>query len=576
MESFLRSILKRYFEGYVEGLDRTIDCSRFPVNIQGLKIKEQRFRQELDGSAFEFIEGTIGCVQLNMSWAGSLEVLVSDVRMNFNFYPVTAMKNMLMCSAEEAQEEKSDGEQQSSADQEDDEENLVPMDVLQQLNAATMPPQPPPPPFKSPRFCMLHGSSDKRDKGDLHSYECEGCRTVLQTTYVQSRFCPFCSNKENRCLCCGAPATSKDEGERRNDADAVAVQAAAAVHPSSLRNDADAVAVQAAAAVHPSSLRNNADAVAVQAAAAVHPSSLGNNADAVAVHRTTALHPSSLPAYRQAPSAGRPGLVPIAGPSQARCAAAPVFCPKHGSSELRPKGVPQEHVCQSCSARLHSSYTKLALCPPCSARSGRCLICCDAEASGRELPQQPPFLGNRVLQEACPDDAARVQREERLSAYLQKDASRTRISPAASAASLWNELHQTTDDWNHEGWLPPPPPIVQQPPPPLTVPHLQQQAIVNGSDDPQLKLQARRKAGGDHQQVPSECSGIDVELDQRPPSPPRPIEPRQAGGDGCVGPRDIQEGAAPQEVSLPSPRQHERQWTSRPPSPPRKHRAYRV
>eukprot|EP00931_Biecheleriopsis_adriatica_P120573 TRINITY_DN9569_c0_g1_i1.p1 TRINITY_DN9569_c0_g1~~TRINITY_DN9569_c0_g1_i1.p1 ORF type:complete len:446 (+),score=106.14 TRINITY_DN9569_c0_g1_i1:67-1404(+) len=195
--------LEHYFEEWVEGLHR-LDCSEFPLTLRNLKIKEQKIKEEMDDDgAFEFAGGTIGSVRMNMSWSGEVEVVADQVRLNFSFHPMKWMRKKWY--PEEAE------------DAEEDDENQVPLDVQKKLSqvppgagnasqqaglaaaaaaAAAVP----------PRFCHLHDSSDKRTKGEPHSFECGSCGQTVKTNYVESALCPACSDREKRCMCCGGPA----------------------------------------------------------------------------------------------------------------------------------------------------------------------------------------------------------------------------------------------------------------------------------------------------------------------------------------------------------------------------------
>jgi len=318
----VRYILKSYFDDFVEGLDRNIDCSELPVNIRNLKIKHHRIKEEMEDSAFEFTDGTIGRVQLQMSWRGHLEVLADNIVLNFSFYPMKAMKKALLPEAWRKEEDEEDEKE----DKEDDAENQVPLDIQRRLAAHPpaqqgprgSPPQQPPPMPVPPRFCVAHGTSEKRPKAEPRTFECETCRVQLQTNYAEAKLCPPCSEKNGRCMCCGAPAPAPAPG---------------AIPP-----------------VDPASGQPGA-------------------------------------AAREA----TPVQGPLGGPAMLQ--QQPVFCARHGKSEFRPKVEPQERECRSCQAKLQTNYADFAVCPGCSRRDGRCMICgapADAELPASTPPAAPP------------------------------------------------------------------------------------------------------------------------------------------------------------------------------------------
>jgi len=53
----------------------------------------------------------------------------------------------------------------------------------------------------------------------------------------------------------------------------------------------------------------------------------------------------------------------------------PQWCPKHDTSEKRTKREPHETKCSSCGITYTTSYDPAILCPPCSGKQKRCLIC---------------------------------------------------------------------------------------------------------------------------------------------------------------------------------------------------------
>lgn len=209
MESVARYILKSYFDEYVTGLDSNIDCSKLPITLRNLKLKGKRIQEDMDEngeSPFEFSDGQIGVVQLAVSWRGVIQINLSDIILNLRFSPFKAIK-------------KAFGPAEEKEDNEDDLINQVPMDIQEKL--AAMAPQnrypqnalqpstcPPPVQLPQARFCADHNSTEKRKKGDRRPFTCQSCNNRLETTYVDCKLCPVCADKENRCVCCGAPAVA--------------------------------------------------------------------------------------------------------------------------------------------------------------------------------------------------------------------------------------------------------------------------------------------------------------------------------------------------------------------------------
>jgi len=58
----------------------------------------------------------------------------------------------------------------------------------------------------APKYCAKHDRTEKRKKTKPYNEPCVQCQAVIQTNYVQFKLCPACSEKDHRCMCCGAAA----------------------------------------------------------------------------------------------------------------------------------------------------------------------------------------------------------------------------------------------------------------------------------------------------------------------------------------------------------------------------------
>jgi len=76
-------------------------------------------------------------------------------------------------------------------------------------------PSPPPPAQQSgksqrthgaPKYCANHDQTAKRKKTAPQNLPCSTCQLVIQTNYVEFKLCPTCSERNHRCMCCGAAA----------------------------------------------------------------------------------------------------------------------------------------------------------------------------------------------------------------------------------------------------------------------------------------------------------------------------------------------------------------------------------
>jgi hypothetical protein len=189
MEAALRKVLHETFGEYAQGLEN-VDCSRMPLVLNNLKLKEKVINEAMEDSPFDFKDGLIGQVQVSAGWMGGIEVKATGIALNLAFNPMKAMRNAM------------------KPEEPDYEEEYCPPQVPQ-APAAPVP----------PRFCPNHDSSEKRSKGEPREQECKNCHIRLQTSYTDFSLCPPCSERQRRCMICGCdapnngsyvPATSAD------------------------------------------------------------------------------------------------------------------------------------------------------------------------------------------------------------------------------------------------------------------------------------------------------------------------------------------------------------------------------
>eukprot|EP00930_Biecheleria_cincta_P000441 TRINITY_DN10093_c0_g1_i1.p1 TRINITY_DN10093_c0_g1~~TRINITY_DN10093_c0_g1_i1.p1 ORF type:complete len:429 (+),score=57.96 TRINITY_DN10093_c0_g1_i1:91-1377(+) len=351
--------LNHYFEAWVEGLHR-LDCSSFPIVLRNLKIKEERIKEEMDDTgSFAFVGGTIAQITLNMSWSGEIDVVADGVSLRFSFSPRKWINKQLYPEPEDAE------------DKEEDQENEVPLAIQQKL--AAVPPQAAPQPNVPPRFCVAHNTSEKRPKVEPRSFQCRSCGQPVQTNYAEGALCPKCSDRENRCMCCGA-------------------------------------------VVKPAAEQSS---------------------------------PSSPPRLQQGPQTSSPPRAQQ-GPQPT-----PVFCYAHSTSEQRPKVEPTTRACKSCQSRLQTNYMEFSLCPTCSMRDDKCMICASPaipEANPRASfraatasPSPPPL---RSLSQRMPSSEADLQALRGAGQRIRAEGATN--NPMASNASVGAPPLRAD--------LPPPPP----------------------------------------------------------------------------------------------------------------------
>lgn len=181
MEAALRNILKESLGEYIKGngLGKS-DLSTFPLVLRDLQLNEKKVQEEWDElheSAVQLTDGMIGSIKVTPGWMGTINVVATNIELNFSFSPIQAAKNSLKPSTQA-----DDGHDQQQAQAQG------------------------PPPMCPPRFCCNHDTSDKRVKGDPAYRDCKSCGITLQSSYKDFQLCPPCSEKEQRCMICGVNA----------------------------------------------------------------------------------------------------------------------------------------------------------------------------------------------------------------------------------------------------------------------------------------------------------------------------------------------------------------------------------
>lgn len=175
---------------YVDGLQKA-DMTSFPVMLRNLRLKPAKVNEELEDVPFNVESGSIGLIKITPGWTGYVDVEASGIKVNLSFSPSKAASNMMK-------------PQTPTYDNRDLQDIF--MTGPNAPGAVPMPVAPPTP--VAPRFCSKHDTSDKRVKGEARECICTNpsCRMCFTSTYAETTICPPCSQKEKRCLICGAAA----------------------------------------------------------------------------------------------------------------------------------------------------------------------------------------------------------------------------------------------------------------------------------------------------------------------------------------------------------------------------------
>jgi hypothetical protein len=185
MEAAIRGVIKDMMEDYVYGLDKA-DMSQFPIVFRNLKLRPPKINEILEeDTPFQMESGSIGMVKIDPGWSGAIDVEASGIKLALNFSPMKAAQLAM-----------------KPADPDINADEIF-------MTGAHAPPAargPPIPMNVAPRFCEKHDSSEKRKKTDPHPCTCKSCGLVFTSSYAEVALCSGCSDKEKRCLVCGAPA----------------------------------------------------------------------------------------------------------------------------------------------------------------------------------------------------------------------------------------------------------------------------------------------------------------------------------------------------------------------------------
>lgn len=185
MEAHLRTLLETTFGEYVTGLSN-MDLS-LPLVLRDLQLKEAKIQEELDEEGnfpFDITGGRIGSISVDSSLFGAVEVKATNIVLTFQFSPTKAWKLATKGAEEEGHDEY--------------QEQRAPTPRALAQPAAPVP----------PRYCVNHSTSEQRPKGEAVFRECRNCNTRVGTNYLDFTLCPPCSDRQRRCMLCGAPATS--------------------------------------------------------------------------------------------------------------------------------------------------------------------------------------------------------------------------------------------------------------------------------------------------------------------------------------------------------------------------------
>jgi len=189
MEAAIRSAITSAFQDYVVGLEKS-DVSQFPVVMRDLTLKPKKVNEELEDTPFVLEQGTVGLIKISPGGLfnmGQVDVEASGIKLTLSFDAYKAAKLAMMPGY-------------SGPDYNTEEIFMT------GAYAPRGPPMPPPAANIPPRYCSKHDSSEKRVKREARNCACQSCGITFTSTYAEVELCSMCSDKEKRCIICGAGA----------------------------------------------------------------------------------------------------------------------------------------------------------------------------------------------------------------------------------------------------------------------------------------------------------------------------------------------------------------------------------
>jgi len=273
------------------------------------------------------------------------------------------------------------------------------------LRSAHLPPLPQPQrlaPSLTAKYCALHHRSEKRPKTEPRIRECTGCRVAIETNYAEMALCPPCSNNQDRCMVCGTstcapeaacsldlpvPIILQESVKRNMHAPSFGpvphVNPAAPVqhanggpprychlHDRSDRRKKGEPRVRECMACHLQIETNYAEMSFCPACShRLDRCMVCGNSGAQGPLAWARFPPSTAPVKAEkVTDANRPRI-----PAR--------YCSRHDSTLKRAKAEPKCRECTVCHMIVESNYAEFSLCPPCSDREHRCVLCGCPDAS---------------------------------------------------------------------------------------------------------------------------------------------------------------------------------------------------
>mmetsp|Transcript_38215 Transcript_38215/g.73415 ORF Transcript_38215/g.73415 Transcript_38215/m.73415 type:complete len:648 (+) Transcript_38215:68-2011(+) len=265
-------------------------------------------------------------------------------------------------------------------------------------HGAQLPPLPQPQrlvPSLTAKYCASHHRSAQRPKAEPRILECSVCRVAIETNYAEMALCPPCSNNQGRCMVCGTSIRTHEAAPSLDHTAPIMAQdparnmQAPSFGPVPHANPAAPVQQSKGGPprychLHDRSDRRKKGEPRIRECKACHMQIETNYAEmsfcppcsqrfdrCMVCGNSGAQGP---PAWARFP----PSIAPIKAEEVTnanRLRISPHYCSRHDSTLKRAKAEPKCRECTVCHMVVESNYAEFSLCPPCSDREHRCVLC---------------------------------------------------------------------------------------------------------------------------------------------------------------------------------------------------------
>jgi len=251
-------------------------------------------------------------------------------------------------------------------------------------------------PSLTAKYCALHHRSEKRPKTDPRIRECTACRVAIETNYAEMTLCPHCSNNQDRCMVCGTstcapeapssldlpvPIIAQESAKRNMQAPSFGpvphMNLVAPVqqvnggpprychlHDRSDKRKKGEPRVRECMACHTQIETNYAEmCFCPPCSQRLDRCMICSNSGAQGPLAWAQFPPSTAPVRAEEMTNANRLRIPAR------------YCSRHDSTLKRAKAEPRCRECTVCHMVVESNYAEFSLCPPCSDREHRCVLC---------------------------------------------------------------------------------------------------------------------------------------------------------------------------------------------------------